>query len=173
MMHLILGGARSGKSGYAESLLNNFQQVTYIATATGGDDEMRERIKHHKASRPDHWQLIEEPFYLSTHLETIASDQVLIIDCMTLWLSNWLCSNDESSWQEEKSLFINVLLKRQQPVFIVSNEVGSGVIPMGELSRQFVDQAGWLNQALAQVADKVTLVVAGCPLQLKPGVETV
>ena len=115
--------------------------------------------------------MIEEPFYLSRQLESIADDQVLIIDCMTLWLSNWLCSHDDTSWQEEKSLFINALLKRQQPVFIVSNEVGSGVIPMGELSRQFVDQAGWLNQALSQVADKVTLVVAGCPLSIKPGVE--
>ena len=86
---------------------------------------------------------------------------------MTLWLTNWLCTNDTEGWAEEKQAFIDALITCHSEVIIVSNEVGSGVVPMGELSRDFVDQAGWLNQALTQVANQATLVVAGCPLVLK------
>ena len=170
MMHLVIGGARSGKSRFAEKLASDFNfPVTYIATATVGDDEMRERIDIHQASRPQNWRLIEEPFYLSQVIENNdAQEQVLIIECMTLWLSNWLCTNDKENWQSEKQAFIDALLKSKAQIIIVSNEVGSGIVPLGELSRDFVDQAGWLNQALAQISKRTTLVVAGCPISLNP-----
>ena len=180
MIHLVIGGARSGKSAYAEKLassLNNTSnlknEIVYIATATIGDDEMRARIKHHQQSRPQDWLLIEEPFNLSQVLENHSDkNKTLIIECMTLWLTNWLCTNDIESWADEKQAFIDALISSQSDIIIVSNEVGSGIVPMGELSRDFVDQAGWLNQALTQVADKATLVVAGCPLVLKDGAES-
>lgn len=177
MINLILGGARSGKSGFAEKLATEFlrksklkeSRITYIATATMGDEEMRLRIEHHQQSRPKSWSLIEEAFYLSSILEKYKSkNDILLIECMTLWLSNWLCSNDEQNWQQEKEEFIKNLSDSSANIILVSNEVGSGIVPMGNLSRDFVDQAGWLNQALMQLSDRATLVVAGCPVQLKP-----
>lgn len=169
MIHLVLGGARSGKSRFAESLaVKQNIPVCYVATATAGDEEMRERISHHQKNRPQNWQLIEEPFHLSQVLiENNISNSVLIIECITLWLSNWLCTNDTEAWKIEKQAFFDALLNLNCSVIIVSNEVGSGVIPMGELSREFVDQAGWINQSLAKKADKVSLVVAGCAIALK------
>ncbi len=169
MIHLVIGGQRSGKSAYTEKLASNsIKKVVYVATATIGDDEMRKRIEHHQNSRPQDWLLIEEPFNLSEVIKQHSRrNNILIIECMTLWLTNWLCTNDIESWADEKQTFIDSLITSQSDVIIVSNEVGSGIVPMGELSRDFVDQAGWLNQALTQVADKATLVVAGCPLVLK------
>jgi len=172
MIHLILGGARSGKSRFAEQQASHSgQSVLYIATATAGDAEMRSRIEHHQRQRPQDWQLVEEPFNLS---QVIAqhndNEKTLIIECMTLWVNNWLCTNDLDNWETEKQAFIDALIESSSNIIIVSNEVGSGVVPLGELSRDFVDQAGWLNQALAGLADKSTLVVAGCPLQLKPAI---
>ncbi len=168
MIHLVIGGARSGKSGYAEQLaIDSLKEVIYIATATAGDGEMQDRIEHHQASRPKAWGLIEEPYHLTHTLQQLESDRVILIDCLTLWLSNWLCREDMPAWQKEKSAFLEVLKNTKQDVVIVSNEVGSGIIPMGELSRLFVDEAGWLNQSVAKVAENVTLVVAGCPVKLK------
>ena len=185
MIHFVVGGARSGKSRYAENLASKIATestrqtgnhsdesaqrcVIYVATAVAGDKEMRARIDHHQQSRSDQWMLVEEPFYLSAVIENYANKGwVLIIECMTLWLSNWLCSQDSENWEIEKATFIDQLLNCNADVIIVSNEVGSGVVPIGELSREFVDQAGWLNQALAQIADEATLVVAGCPVTLR------
>ncbi|MCW8875866.1 MAG: bifunctional adenosylcobinamide kinase/adenosylcobinamide-phosphate guanylyltransferase [Kangiellaceae bacterium] len=173
MIHLVLGGARSGKSRFAESVAqgisdtNKNKEITYIATATAGDDEMRARIAHHQASRPDEWQLIEETLYLSTRLADLAPGSVVIIECLTLWLTNWLCSENEQSWLIEKQAFLESLKHSQAEVILVSNEVGSGIVPLGELSREFVDQAGWLNQSVAAIADEVTLVVAGFPVSVK------
>lgn len=175
MIHLVIGGARSGKSRFAESLLVNLSatqpelKTTYVATATGDDEEMVLRIKHHQTSRPAQWVLIEETLYLSKVVEEkLQQKQRVLIDCMTLWLSNWLCSeNDLSQWRLEKQHFISALSDTCADIVIVSNEVGSGIVPMGSLSREFVDQAGWLNQQLAALADKVTLVVAGLPVGLK------
>lgn len=174
MIHLILGGARSGKSRYAEKLAGAFaEKIIYVATATAGDDEMRQRIQNHQQSRPQTWQLIEEPFNLSQVIKAHdESETTLLVECMTLWLSNWLCTNDWQNWEAEKQAFIDALVESKANIIIVSNEVGSGIVPMGELSRDFVDQAGWLNQALAQYADKSTLVVAGCPIQIKPDVSS-
>ncbi len=179
MINLVLGGARSGKSRFAESLAaralkkscsnKTDNQVVYIATATAGDQEMRDRIKHHQQSRPKSWTLVEEPFYLSNVLQEYQSpNHILLVECLTLWLSNWLCTYDEESWQKEKKAFIASLLNTPAQVILVSNEVGSGVIPMGNLSREFVDQAGWLNQSLTQLAERAHLIVAGCSIQLKP-----
>jgi adenosylcobinamide kinase/adenosylcobinamide-phosphate guanylyltransferase len=176
MINLILGGARSGKSCFAEKLAARYldkndlsNNIIYIATATAGDEEMRQRIQDHQASRPKSWQLIEEPFYLSSVLEQHQkTSNIIIIECLTLWLSNWLCTNDDENWQEEKQAFMEIITDMSANLIIVSNEVGSGIVPIGNLSREFVDEAGWLNQALSQLANNVTLVVAGCPLQLKP-----
>ena len=170
MIHLITGGARSGKSSYAEQLASMRAQVTYVATATAGDDEMATRIQRHKMDRPAHWALVEQPFELSSVVND--SSSTLLIDCLTLYLTNWLCS--ESRWpdfEQEKSRFLEALREAsevsQRHIFIVTNEVGSGIVPLGELSRRFADEAGWLNQAVAAIADDVTLVVSGCPLAVK------
>jgi|TARA_Y100000296_G_scaffold64208_1_gene75290 adenosylcobinamide kinase/adenosylcobinamide-phosphate guanylyltransferase len=170
LIHLVTGGARSGKSCYAEQLANEQAQVTYVATATPGDDEMAARIQRHKKDRPAHWALVEEPFELSSVVN--ASSSTLLIDCLTLYLTNWLCN--EQRWpdfEQEKSELLSALKKASevpgQDIFIVTNEVGSGIVPLGELSRRFADEAGWLNQAVAAIADDVTLVVSGCPLALK------
>lgn len=173
MIHLVLGGARSGKSRFAESIAkqnssagqNN--RVTYIATATAGDEEMQARIAHHQASRPEDWQLIEEPLHLSRELTTLRDGSVIIVECLTLWLTNWLCSENKEAWQRERQNFLMSLSKSEADVILVSNEVGSGIVPLGELSRDFVDQAGWLNQSIASIADNVTLVVAGLPIPVK------
>lgn len=170
MIQLVLGGARSGKSRYAEGLATETQgSLFYVATATAGDDQMQARIAHHQQSRPQYWQLIEEPFYLGKLLrEHNQSGQTLLIECMTLWLSNWLCTHEQAAWIEEKEQFMDALLASKANIIIVSNEVGSGIIPMGTLSRDFVDQAGWLNQSLARIASRVSLVIAGCALPIKP-----
>ncbi|OUR73137.1 bifunctional adenosylcobinamide kinase/adenosylcobinamide-phosphate guanylyltransferase, partial [Methylophaga sp. 41_12_T18] len=143
--------------------------VTYIATATIYDDEMAKRVKLHRDRRDKRWQLIEEPMQLAQCLQTNnMSNKLLLIDCMTLWLSNWLCQYDsDEPFTKQKEAFLQSLKQFNGDCIIVSNEVGSGIVPMGELSRRFVDQAGWLNQALAEVSDKTTLVVAGLPLALK------
>ena len=168
MIHLVIGGARSGKSHFAETLAKKTADaVVYIATATAGDDEMKERIAHHQQTRPKEWQLVEETLYLSNIIQQ-QSNKTLLIDCMTLWLSNWLCSDQPESWSQEKQKFIHQLVDYKSDIIIVSNEVGSGIIPLGKLNRAFVDQAGWLNQAIAKIANKVTLVVAGLPVSLKP-----
>ncbi len=167
MIHLVIGGARSGKSKFAEDLASkSADEVVYIATATAGDIEMENRIQHHQQSRPKEWQLVEETLYLSSVIKQ-QRNKTLIIDCMTLWLTNWLCSEQVENWPEETQEFINQLNNYPSDIIIVSNEVGSGIIPLGELSRTFVDQAGWLNQSIAKAADKVTLVVAGLPVVLK------
>ncbi len=174
MIHLVIGGARSGKSRYAELQADKLtEEVIYVATASDSDVEMRRRIEMHRQSRPAIWQLIEEPFNLADVIRKHSDSHLtLIIECMTLWLSNWLCTNDKDGWLEEKQAFIDALLASKAKIVIVSNEVGSGIVPLGELSRDFVDHSGWLNQALAELAEKVTLVVAGCPLELKVSAKT-
>lgn len=174
MIQLILGGARSGKSSYAELQATKIENnACYIATATAGDEEMSSRIKHHRESRPSHWRLIEEPYKLAKSIELENNkEQVILIDCMTLWLSNWICKiqqqpSQREDWLQEKENLLATLSSSNAEIIMVSNEVGSGIIPMGELTREFVDQAGWLNQSLAKIADRVVLVTAGLPLTLK------
>ncbi|UJF23599.1 bifunctional adenosylcobinamide kinase/adenosylcobinamide-phosphate guanylyltransferase [Shewanella sp. OMA3-2] len=186
MIHLVLGGARSGKSRFAEQQVADIiaaqpqgMDVIYIATATAGDDEMSSRIARHQQDRQASqllWQTIETPLALADCLSKIdKTHQVILVDCLTLYLTNHLLSFTSeqlqsgtlSRWQTEKQQLLSTLAKMQSHVVLVSNEVGSGIVPMGQLSREFVDQAGWLNQAVASLADQVSLVVAGLPLSLK------
>jgi len=171
--HLILGGARSGKSAYAERLASALElPVTYIATAQVYDDEFASRVAHHKARRPPHWQLVEAPFQLGkTLLEHDAPEHCFIVDCLTLWLAQCICPDCDKpahlNWQTEKQALLAALPQLQAHVFLVSNEVGMGIVPMGEINRQFQDEQGRLNQAVAQVVERVSFVAAGLPLQLK------
>lgn len=171
-MHaLILGGARSGKSRFAEEWAKRTQQsVVYVATATAQDSEMADRIAYHRADRPEHWQTHEVPLQLAEHLQSIARpQQTLIVDCLTLWLTNLLCAEHLSTDQVEQEInqLFEVLPTLPGTVLLVSNEVGLGVVPMGELTRRYVDESGRLHQALAQHCDPVVLMVAGLPHYLK------
>ena len=171
--HLILGGARSGKSAYAEKLATESGlHVTYIATAQIYDTEFGARVQHHKNRRPADWALIEEPHYLAATLSRLAAtDQCLIVDCLTLWLAQWICVDckppKESSWPAEREALLAVLPNLPGTVILVSNEVGMGIVPLGEINRQFQDEQGRLNQAIAALTNKVTFVAAGLPMLLK------
>ena len=170
MIELILGGARSGKSRLAEQrALASGKPVTYVATAQNLDGEMAARIDHHQSRRPDHWTTVEEPVALGQCLLQIdAPESVILIDCLTLWVSNLLCLDHGSHFDKHKQALLTTLPQLQSDVILVSNETGMGVVPMGELTRRFVDESGWLHQDLAALSDRVTLVVAGLPHQLKP-----
>lgn len=173
MIELILGGARSGKSHYAERRGIDFKgEVIYLATAFSGDKEMAARIKRHQADRPSHWLTIEEPVKLAaTLLENDGVGQLFLVDCLTLWLSNVLFSDsdvaNEQRFKQEKSALLEALPALKADVLFVSNEVGQGIIPLNAISRRFVDEAGWLHQAIARECDRVTLVTAGLPQKLK------
>jgi len=170
---LILGGARSGKSAYAEKLATDSGlPVTYIATAQIYDDEFKARVQHHKDRRPANWMLVEEPHRLTQTLARLAEpNQCLIIDCLTVWLAQWLCADcnppTNSSWQLEREAFLTLLPTLPGTIILVSNEVGMGIVPLGEINRQFQDEQGRLNQAVAGLADEVVFVAAGLPLKLK------
>lgn len=163
---LILGAARSGKSREAElRAAATGKQLIYIATATAGDAEMAERIQQHRAQRGGEWHLVEEEQQLTTALMRYnSSANCVLVDCLTLWLSNCLLAG---CWPAEKTRLVGCLDNFEADLIMVGNEVGSGIVPMGELSRQFVDQNGWLHQALAKRCDRVSLVVAGLPMELK------
>lgn len=174
---LILGGARSGKSALAQrradahahhSTLSATRKVIYIATATAGDSEMATRIEHHKANRPNHWQIIEEPVYLANAIaQWDTADSILLVDCLTLWLTNLLCSDKPALLEQEKEALLHSLVSVKGNVILVSNETGLGVIPTDPLSRKFIDEAGWLHQKIAQRANRVTYCIAGLEHSLK------
>jgi adenosylcobinamide kinase/adenosylcobinamide-phosphate guanylyltransferase len=169
-MHtLILGGARSGKSALAERLaLDSGHGVVYIATAQPRDGEMADRIAHHRARRPADWACVEEPLALADALRRHArADRCVLVDCLTLWLSNLLGEADAPCFERERSALLDTLPQLPGEVLLVSNEVGMGVVPMGELSRRFVDEAGRLHRTLAAACDRVIFVAAGLPLTLK------
>lgn len=169
MKTLILGGARSGKSALAERLAaDSGDAVTYVATAQALDSEMAERIAHHRARRPSAWFDVEEPIHLADALRTHAApDRCLLVDCLTLWLSNLLGIDDGAHFEGERAALFDVLPTLPGEVVFVSNEVGLGIVPMGELTRRYVDEAGRLHQALAAHCDRVLFVAAGLPLALK------
>jgi len=169
MRSLILGGARSGKSALAERLAGaSGCEVAYIATAQANDAEMAARIAHHRASRPAHWHSVEEPLALAATLRRHArADRCLLVDCLTLWLSNLLGQDDEARFVQERDALLEILPTLQGQLLLVSNEVGMGIVPMGALSRRFVDEAGRLHQALAERCERVVFVAAGLPLVLK------
>jgi len=169
MLQLILGGARSGKSRLAEQTAISTQlAVTYIATAQALDPEMQSRIAHHQNQRPAHWSLVEEPLFLAKTLQKIdRPNQIILVDCLTLWLTNLLLLDDQSIQQFECEQLLKVLPTLESEIILVSNETGLGVVPLGEISRRFVDEAGRLHQTLGQMADKVVFCVAGFPMILK------
>lgn len=169
MRTLILGGARSGKSALAERLAHESgQDVVYIATAQAHDAEMAARIAHHRDRRPAHWQSVEEPLALADTLRAHAHpDRCVLVDCLTLWLSNLLGDADGKRFGRECESLLEVLPALPGELLFVSNEVGLGVVPMGELTRRFVDEAGRLHQAMAARCERVLFVAAGIPLPLK------
>lgn len=168
-IELVLGGARSGKSSYAERRADaSGLTVKYIATASVHDDEMALRVARHQQQRPAHWMLIEAPLALAEMIQKHSSpDCCLLVDCLTLWLSNSLFSEPALDWEAIKTQLLDALALAQGPVILVSNEVGQGIVPMGAISRRFVDEAGWLHQAIAQQADRVVFVTAGLVQLLK------
>ncbi|CAH6978969.1 Bifunctional adenosylcobalamin biosynthesis protein CobP [Vibrio chagasii] len=176
--HLVLGGARSGKSSFAEQqalcaieACSN-GRLHYIATATYLDDEMRERIAHHQQRRGEQWIEHEVPVELAEKLQSFEKEDVVLIDCLTLWLNNIIFELGDDATNEQVEAVVEVLVKSveqsQAQIIMVSNEVGLGVVPLGKVSRLFVDNAGRMNQALASVVERVTLIAAGLPLNLKP-----
>ncbi|MCH7378678.1 MULTISPECIES: bifunctional adenosylcobinamide kinase/adenosylcobinamide-phosphate guanylyltransferase [Acinetobacter] len=169
MLQLILGGARSGKSRLAEQTAKETGlSVIYIATAQALDAEMQQRITHHQQQRPAHWQVFEEPIYLADRLLQLDQpDQLILVDCLTLWLSNLLLAEDPALQQQQMQKLFEVLPQLHSQIILVSNETGLGVVPMGEISRCFVDEAGRLHQTLGQLANKVMFCVAGFPMILK------
>ncbi|NTS77770.1 bifunctional adenosylcobinamide kinase/adenosylcobinamide-phosphate guanylyltransferase [Catenovulum sp. SM1970] len=196
MISFILGGARSGKSSFAQRKAEKLASqhldttLTYIATATAFDSEMTDRIKRHQLDRGPEWQLIECPVDLASCLadrvQTSKTHHIDLIDCLTLWLNNQLYQAEQQALSTEQThTYLNQAIEelvtslkvytenmtkaeRDCHIVIISNEVGQGVIPMGNLSRLFVDYSGWLNQAIAKVADEVIFVTAGIANQLKP-----
>lgn len=169
MQELILGGARSGKSRLAERLAGESGlEVIYIATSQALDGEMSERIRAHRDRRPAHWALVEEPLQLARVLSEHASAQrCLLVDCLTLWLTNLLVLDDDARLQHEREALLASLANLPGRLILVSNETGLGVVPMGELTRRYVDEAGLLHQAIAERCQRVVFTVAGLPMVLK------
>ena len=178
--HLILGGARSGKTNHAITLATHLadvqrRRVVYVATAQAFDDEMRYRIDRHRAQRPHSWQTVEASNDLAAALGA-QPDAILLVDCLTLWLSNALLTDfDEATpnaplarWDAERSALLAWLAEFRGAALFVSNEVGSGIVPASPLGRRFRDEQGRLNQEMAAACDCVTLVVAGIAVAIKP-----
>ena len=163
---LIIGGARSGKSRHAEKLVEALPAPwTYIATAEAYDAEMSQRIALHRERRNSNWQTIEAPSGLDTILERSPIGQPVLVDCLTLWLTNVMLSGQDTD--SAASRLAQVLSVPRGPWFVVSNEVGWGIVPDNALARQFRDAQGRLNQMIAQKADTVFAMFAGLPLRLK------
>lgn len=169
MLELILGGIRSGKSRYAEQRAHaSGLSVTVIATATAADAEMHERIAAHRRARPRDWLTVETPCTLAASLREHASaERCIIVDCLTLWLTNLLCADDAQLFAVQRQALIEVLPGLPGQIIFVSNETSMGIVPAGQLTRRYCDEAGQLHQALAQCCDRVELVIAGLPHLLK------
>lgn len=170
-MHaLVIGGARSGKSRHAQERAQaSGLAVTVVATGQARDPEMAARIARHRADRPAAWQTLEVPLHLAETLAATArADRCVVVDCLTLWLMN-LLEAGEDIFAAERAGLLALVPRLPGRVIFVANEVGLGVVPLGTLSRRFVDEAGRLNQDLARLVDRVTLVAAGLPLDLKGG----
>ncbi len=166
---LILGGVRSGKSRLAEQRARGSGlDVVYIATATAGDAEMRARIEQHRARRPAQWRVIEEPLDLARVLDQHAHvARCIVVDCVTLWLTNWLCTENAEGYAAQRAALLERIPTLPGHVIFVANETSLGIIPLGELTRRFCDEAGTLHQALAERCERVMLTVAGLPIYMK------
>ena len=181
MKELILGGARSGKSLLAEKrAAETGLPVIYLATAEARDGEMHRRIAHHRERRPAAWGCVEETLYLAAKLQELAApDSCILVDCLTLWLSNLLFAGKAAAqaeageaincplFEHQTTTLIDLLPQLPGQIILVSNEVGWGIVPMHPISRLFADEQGRLNQRVAAACDRVTLVAAGLPLSLK------
>jgi adenosylcobinamide kinase/adenosylcobinamide-phosphate guanylyltransferase len=162
----VLGGARSGKSAHAETLVTVHPEPwIYIATADVFDGEMEERIALHRARRPSGWETVDAPFDLVASLAQVPEGRPILVDCLTLWLTNHMLAGHDC--EAEGHRLVEVLSRPQGPWFVVSNEVGLGIVPDNALGRRFRDAAGRLNQAVAGVADEVLFMVAGLPMRVK------
>lgn len=166
---LILGGVKSGKSRLAEQrALNSNLAVCYVATARADDSEMQQRIALHQQQRPAHWMTVEVPLNLAATLQQQDdADKCILVDCLTLWLTNLLLADDENLLTNEIQQLLETLPTLQADIILVSNETSMGIVPMGELTRRFCDEAGRLHQQLAVLMDNVILTVAGLPHALK------
>ncbi|AZG73294.1 bifunctional adenosylcobinamide kinase/adenosylcobinamide-phosphate guanylyltransferase [Shewanella livingstonensis] len=175
MKQLIIGGARSGKSTLATKTALTWQnlsggKITLIVTAQPDGvigSEMSKRIVHHQMNRPSDWDVIEAWTDLAEAIDHAQADNTLIlVDCLTLWLANELMSN-EGKWLAAKARLLSTVANSHCPIIMIGNEVGQGVVPMGEFNRKFVDELGWLHQHLGAVVDTVTVCIAGLPMILK------
>ena len=177
---LVLGGARSGKSAYAERLaIESERSVVYIATARAGDGEMGQRIAHHRERRPAQWVTVEEPLLLAEAIDRHSKpDNIILVDCLTLWLSNLMFSDGRDYpdtglaelpplLHAQRQALLGVLPRAPGNIVLVSNEVGMGIVPMGAVSRLFADEAGRLNQSIAAACARAVFIAAGLPLVLK------
>jgi adenosylcobinamide kinase / adenosylcobinamide-phosphate guanylyltransferase len=165
----VTGGARSGKSQFALAEASKIAgKRAYVATAQAGDEEMRQRIEHHKWQRNQEWTTYEEPLDVVPLIEKIREDcSVILVDCLTLWLSNLMQYGMDVRAETEH--LVSALNGQHPPFYIVSNEVGMGIVPGDRLTRSFRDLAGFLNQEIAAAADEVYMTVAGIPIRIKGG----
>lgn len=170
MRQLILGGARSGKSRLAEQRASDSgRAVALVVTMNPGTDpELQARVARHQADRPAGWRVVEAPTGLAGAVAPLLADgYCVLVDCLTLWLTNLLLVEDDAVLERELDALYRLVETCDSELILVSNEVGWGIVPMGELSRRFQDQAGWLHQRLARLCDRVSLCVAGLPMEVK------
>lgn len=175
MLTLVLGGARSGKSRFAQTLCQNSEKTIYLATARPDsfDTEMAARIGRHQADRPENWLTVEEPLEIARAVsENAAEDTIILLDCITVWLSNLMWEHRTVTIERREEIILSevgffVDVANRGNVIAVSNEVGGGIVPASETAREFRDLQGFANQLLAAKAERVYLVVAGLPLTLK------
>ncbi len=165
----VFGGARSGKSTFAEKLaLARFRHPLYLATAEHTDAEMDDRIARHQARRGEAWGCHEEPLDVASAIANAAPEcDGILLECLSTWLGNVLYHANENAWEERRAVFLDALRNTSRGIVVIGNEVGMGIVPATPLGRQFRDLNGWLNQAVAAVADEVIFVAAGLPLWLK------
>jgi len=169
MNTLVLGGVRSGKSRHAGEVAHDHGgAVTLIATGAALDAEMAARIEAHRRTRPVHWEVVEEPLHLGAALRRVAAPtRVVIVDCLTLWLTNLLCRDDPELLQRELQDLLRTVPQLPGHCVLVGNEVGLGIMPVNALARRFADEAGTLHQQLAGICDRVSFMVAGLPWWVK------
>ena len=171
---LVLGGVRSGKSRFALEIASSARSVTFIATARGSDDGMRRKIERHQSERPAHWRTHEEPLQLAEAISSAQSgSEATVVDCLTLFAANLMDAYGENRAAMDASIdeLCSALRKSDGKIVLVSNEVGSGIVPEYAAGRQFRDLLGEMNQRIAAVADNVVLMIAGLPLPIKGSIE--
>jgi adenosylcobinamide kinase / adenosylcobinamide-phosphate guanylyltransferase len=167
---LVLGGAQSGKSYYAQQLASHFERVTFIATARGTDTEMRKKIARHRRERPSAWRTIEAPLEITKAIRSSSRESdVVLVDCLTVYVDNVMsaCRKSKSDSKERMNAVCDAIRTAEASVIVVSNEVGSGVVPPYRSGRAYRDFLGQMNQKVAQIADNVILMVAGVPMTVK------